>query len=97
MADQYAANGYTCLIVDPFNGDKFPEPRPEGFDIMKWFQEGTNGDSPHTPATVDPIIVAGIKTLKEEYGATKVGSVGYCFGAKVSPPRHKPMAIDLEN
>ena len=92
MADQFAANGYLTLIIDPFNGDKFPDPRPDDFNIFGWFQKGTNGDNPHLPGDVDPIVVAAIKTLKEEYGAKKIGGVGYCFGAKVSPvwSRRKP-------
>lgn len=77
VADQFAANGYLCLLVDPFNGDKLPDPLPADFDIMNWLV-------PHTKDSVDPIALAGIRTLKEEYGAKKVGGVGYCFGAKVS-------------
>jgi dienelactone hydrolase len=84
MADQFAANGYTTIIPDVFNGDVFPNSPPEGFDIMEWFAKGTNGDNPHTPAQVDPIVVEAIKALKEQ-GITKIGAVGYCFGAKVSP------------
>lgn len=81
MADQFAENGYHTIIVDVFNGDKFPNPPPS--DIMKWFAEGTNGDNPHTKEAVDPIVEAGLKYLKEQ-GFTKIGALGYCFGAKVS-------------
>ncbi|SPJ73933.1 related to hydrolase related to dienelactone hydrolase [Fusarium torulosum] len=81
MADQFAANGYTTIIPDLFNGDVYPNPPPEGFDIMGWITKGGNGDNPHTPAQVDPIVVEAIKALKEQ-GITKIGAVGYCFGAK---------------
>ncbi|KAI8680425.1 DLH domain-containing protein [Fusarium keratoplasticum] len=81
LADQYAANGYTTLIPDLFLGDKMPEPKPDDFDIMGWIKNGTDGKSPHTPATIDPVIVDAINALKER-GITKIGAVGYCFGAK---------------
>ncbi|KAF5003084.1 hypothetical protein FDECE_10343, partial [Fusarium decemcellulare] len=81
MADQYAANGYTTLIPDLFNGDKIPAPSLEGFDVMGWITNGSDGKNPHTPPAIDPIIVEGIKALKEQ-GVTKIGAVGYCFGAK---------------
>ncbi|KAF5001138.1 hypothetical protein FGRMN_1249 [Fusarium graminum] len=81
MADQFAANGYTTIIPDVFNGDVFPNPIPEGFNIMEWFEKGTDGNNPHTPAQVDPIVVETIKALKEQ-GITKIGAVGYCFGGK---------------
>jgi dienelactone hydrolase len=83
IADQFAANGYLCLLVDLFNGDPLPLNRPADFDIMKWLGEGTDGKNPHTKEHVDPITVAAIKTLKEEYGMKKIGAAGYCFGAKV--------------
>lgn len=91
MADQFAANGYLCLVVDTFNGDPLPlGDKPPGFDFMSWLNNGMDGKNPHTPEAVDPIVEAAIKALKEEYGVTKLGAVGYCFGAKVrlSPSTH---------
>ncbi|KAL2109461.1 hypothetical protein VUR80DRAFT_2448 [Thermomyces stellatus] len=83
MADQLAANGYLCLVVDLFNGDPMSlGDRPPGFDFMAWLNHGSDGKNPHTPEAVDPIVEAAAKTLKEEYGITKLGAVGYCFGAK---------------
>jgi dienelactone hydrolase len=84
MADQFAANGYLCLIIDQFNGDPLELNRPEGFDFPSWLTQGSDGNNPHTAEHVDPIVEAAIKTLKEEYGVTKLGAAGYCFGAKVS-------------
>lgn len=80
MADQFAENGYHTIIVDVFNGDVFPNPPPQ--DIMKWLAEGTDGNNPHTKEAVDLIVEEGLKHLKEQ-GFTKIGAVGYCFGAKV--------------
>lgn len=82
IADQFAANGYTTLLVDTFNGDALTLNRPEGFDFNSWLTKGTGGNNPHTKEVVDPIVVDSIKTLKEEYGIKKLGAVGYCFGAK---------------
>ncbi|KAI1369741.1 dienelactone hydrolase [Xylaria arbuscula] len=82
IADQFAANGYLTLIIDLFNGDPVSlNPQP-GFDIFAWLEKGTNGDNPHTKEYVDPIVIEAIKWLQTEKGIKKLGSVGYCFGAK---------------
>lgn len=83
LADQFAANGYLTLAIDEFNGDPLELNRPANFDFTAWLNHGSDGKNPHTKEAVDPIIVAAIKTLKEEYGIDRVGAVGYCFGAKV--------------
>jgi dienelactone hydrolase len=82
LADQFAANGYLTLLLDVFNGDPVPLNRPADFNIMAWLANGSDGKTPHTKEVVDPIVVEGIKALKEEYGISKIGAVGYCFGAK---------------
>ncbi|KAK1759968.1 putative dienelactone hydrolase [Echria macrotheca] len=94
MADQLAANGYLTLVIDVFNGDPIPLNRPSGFDFMAWREKGSTGDNPHTEEAVDPIVVAAIKTLKEEYGVKKLGGLGYCFGAKYVA-RHYKSGIDV--
>lgn len=38
----------------------------------------------HQPAVVDPIVESTLKYVREDLGAKKVASVGYCFGGKVS-------------
>jgi dienelactone hydrolase len=81
MADQYAANGYFTVMPDLFNGDALPLNQPEGFDLMAWFTKGTGGNNPHTCEAVDPIVQKSIEWLKSK-GYTKIGSAGYCFGAK---------------
>lgn len=83
MADTFAAEGYTTLVLDLFNGDPVPLNKPAGFDIMSWISKGSDGQNPHTKEFVDPIIVSGIKTL-QSLGIKKIGAAGYCFGAKVS-------------
>lgn len=91
MADQLASQGYLTLVLDIFNGDPLPLNRPDDFDFMGWMTKGSTGNNPHTKEAVDPIVQAAIKTLKEEYGATKIGALGYCFGAKVSFVPFLPM------
>lgn len=83
LADQFAANGYLTLLLDMFNGDPVQLNRKGDFNLMDWLNHGTDGKNPHTKEYVDPIVEDGLKALKEEYGITKIGSVGYCFGAKV--------------
>lgn len=83
MADAFAAQGYLCLVVDTFNGDPVPLEMPDGFDLMKWLSEGSDGNNPHTIDAVDPIVVSGIEYLKG-IGVTQIAAAGYCLGAKVS-------------
>lgn len=87
LADNYAAQGYTVLMPDIFNGDPLSLNRPGDFDFVKWITEGSDGKNPHTPPAVDPIIVKSIKALRD-LGIKKIGAVGYCFGAKVSRRQH---------
>jgi dienelactone hydrolase len=76
IADQYAANGYTTIVLDTFNGDALPLDRPHGFNFEEW-------KGKHPPEKTDPIVEAAIKYLKSEHGAKRIGAVGYCWGAKV--------------
>jgi len=92
MGDSFAEKGYTCVVLDIFNGDAIPLNRPEGFDIASWKAKGSTGDNPHTPDAVDPIVVSAIKHLKDQ-GFSKIGAVGYCFGAKYVV-RHYKSGID---
>ncbi|KAI1399160.1 dienelactone hydrolase [Hypoxylon fuscum] len=89
MADQYAANGYLCIVIDLFNGDALPENFSADFDLMKWLAQGSTGDNPHTAEAIDPIVAEAIKWLKSEKGIKKLGAVGYCYGAKFVA-RHFP-------
>lgn len=82
LADSFAAKGYTTLIPDVFNGDAVPLNKFATIDLMSWLTKGSNGNNPHTTEYVDPIIVAGIKALRQ-LGIHRIGGVGYCFGAKV--------------
>jgi hypothetical protein len=83
IADDFAAQGYLCLLIDIYNGDTLTLNRPPGFDFPKWVAQGTTGDNPHTAEVIDKIVVMCIDWLKGEKGVKKIGAVGYCFGARV--------------
>ena len=68
-------------MPDLFHGGPIPLNRPEGFDIMKWLQQGSKG-SGHTTKEVDPVVEKTIQHMKSELGVKTIGAVGYCFGAK---------------
>ncbi|KAK7742404.1 hypothetical protein SLS53_004550 [Cytospora paraplurivora] len=93
LADQFAASGYSTYILDVFNGDQLPMPKPDSLDLFKWLAEGSDGKNPHTKEAVDPIVVTGLNWLKEQ-GFKKIGALGYCFGAKYVA-RHYKNGIDV--
>jgi dienelactone hydrolase len=84
IADQFAANGYLTIMPDLFHGDPISLNRPADFDMMKWLKgKEAGGDGPgHLPPRVEPLVTAALKHLKEKEGATRIATVGYCFGAK---------------
>ncbi|SPN99190.1 related to hydrolase related to dienelactone hydrolase [Cephalotrichum gorgonifer] len=89
MADQFAASGYLCLVIDLYNGDPLALNKPAGFDFAAWMHEGSDGNNPHTTEAIDPIVVAAVEAMRREYGITKLGAVGYCFGAKYAVRHYK--------
>ncbi|KAJ5735042.1 uncharacterized protein N7483_000167 [Penicillium malachiteum] len=83
IADQFAANGYFVVIPDLFSGDPIPLNRPGDFDMEKWRRGHYHPKGiAHTPENVDPIVESSLKAMRETYGCKKIGTVGYCFGAK---------------
>lgn len=84
LADQFAAKGYRCLLLDTLNGDPAPMNFHSipGFDLQRWIVEGSDGNNPHTKEHIDPMVAAAIEFVKGQFGATKIGAMGYCFGAK---------------
>ena len=84
IADQFAENGYYTIVPDLFHGDALPFPVPQGLDVMKWLQGKSGGGEGegHLVPRVEPVVKTALKWLREEKGIKKIGSVGYCFGAK---------------
>ena len=76
LADDFARNGYRTVAPNLFQ-----EPAPESafepgstFNIMEWFKG--NG-----PEYSEPRVRKVLAALKEA-GVTKIGLVGYCYGAR---------------
>jgi dienelactone hydrolase len=75
MADQFAANGYYTIIPDVFRGDDIAKTtKGADWSFPTWIAN-------HQVKDVEPVLDASMKFLAEK-GYTKIGSVGYCFGAK---------------
>ena len=74
------------MVIDEFAGDALTLNRPADFNFQSWLKSGSDGKQPHDVEHVDPIIRAAIRAMKEEYGVTRLGGAGYCFGAKVRTP-----------
>lgn len=70
MADRYAGEGYAVLAVDLFGG----EVATTSAAAMKLYQAGMANI-----AAGEQNVAAAVQYLRSK-GATKVGSVGYCFG-----------------
>lgn len=77
IADQLAANNYLTVVPDVLGAAAIPFPPPATFDLDAWCET-----TMPRPATVDPLYAAVITYLRAEMGMTRVGGVGYCFGAK---------------
>ncbi|KAK4500884.1 hypothetical protein PRZ48_009076 [Zasmidium cellare] len=82
IADQFAENGYFVVMPDLFEGDPVALNSMHDYEaIGKWFRSGGPSGG-HTTVQVDPIVEAVIKGMRSQYNVKKIGSVGYCFGAK---------------
>lgn len=93
MADGFAANGFTTLVLDVLDGDSVPRDRTTSSGVIDWLRHGSPGKHPHTPEYVDPLVVAGIRAMRD-MGVDKIAAVGYCFGAKYVA-RHYKSGIDV--
>ncbi|EEP81206.1 conserved hypothetical protein [Uncinocarpus reesii 1704] len=75
LADGFASNGYLTMVPDLFRGNAW-QLNAGSAGLMDWLRN-------HQPESVDPIVEAAIRHLREERGIKKIAAVGYCFGAKV--------------
>ncbi|PIG85785.1 dienelactone hydrolase family protein [Aspergillus arachidicola] len=90
LADEFAANGYTCVIPDLFQGDaiKLSDMESGKANLPAWLPN-------HQPSHVDPVVESTVKYVREELGAKRVAGVGYCFGAKYVCRHMKEGKIDV--
>ncbi|GAB1203183.1 dienelactone hydrolase [Aspergillus pseudonomiae] len=90
LADEFAANGYTCVIPDLFRGDaiKLSDMESGKANLPAWLPN-------HQPNHVDPVVESTVKYVREELGAKRVAAVGYCFGAKYVCRHMKEGKIDV--
>jgi dienelactone hydrolase len=78
LADDFARDGYLTVIPDIFAGDPllFGDYEAGKVNFPEWLAK-------HPVESVDPVIEATIKHLRDNLGVKKVAAVGYCFGGKV--------------
>ncbi|KAJ7201624.1 Alpha/Beta hydrolase protein [Mycena pura] len=79
LADDFARNGFKCIMPDILNGDDAPadlfEPnRTVPWDLNTWFAS-------HGTEQTRPVIDKVVTALKAE-GVTGFAATGYCFGAR---------------
>lgn len=68
-------------MPDLFEGDPILLNNPPD-DVPKWLQTSGPQGKGHGPDQVDPIVEKVINEMKSNMGVTKIGAVGYCFGAR---------------
>jgi dienelactone hydrolase len=77
-ADELARNGLYVVMPDIYDNDPQPQfvfTKPVPFDSISWGVK-------HNQARVEKIIEQSLAGMRTELGAKKIGSVGFCFGAR---------------
>lgn len=62
-------------MPDLFDGNAIPIDVPKGFDVMEWLKD-------YPPQRIDAIIDKVVRELRSNLGVKRLGSAGYCLGAK---------------
>ncbi|MGB7084697.1 MAG: dienelactone hydrolase family protein [Phormidesmis sp.] len=75
MTRRLAGEGYTVLAVDLYNGQVATEP-DQAKDLMRSVMDSPGGAQEN--------ITQAAQFLTEEYSASKIGSIGWCFGGNWS-------------
>ncbi|XP_024135909.1 carboxymethylenebutenolidase homolog [Oryzias melastigma] len=73
MADMLAANGYIAVCPDFFVGKEAWSPAGDWSKFQEWLQD-------KKPTTINTEVDAVLKFLKEQCGAKRIGTVGFCWG-----------------
>ncbi|KAH8104074.1 alpha/beta-hydrolase [Cristinia sonorae] len=76
LADDFARNGYKTIAPDILVGDPLTDTAHQDpkFDFDAWRAK-------HGEDTWIPVVDAVVQSLKSEFGITRIGTTGYCFGA----------------
>jgi carboxymethylenebutenolidase len=77
LAERFAAAGYPAIAIDYFGRTAGLLPRDEDFEYTPHVQQTT-------PETIARDVEAALKALREETGAARAITVGFCFGGAQS-------------
>jgi dienelactone hydrolase len=79
LADSIAKAGYLVVMPDLFRGEPVPADALSNpalnYSLPEWQQR-------HPLADIESVIDTTLNSLRTTYNASKIGSVGYCFGGK---------------
>uniref|UniRef100_A0A1A7WN71 Carboxymethylenebutenolidase homolog n=1 Tax=Iconisemion striatum TaxID=60296 RepID=A0A1A7WN71_9TELE len=73
MADMLAANGYIAVCPDFFVGKEAWGPTKDWAKFQEWLED-------KKPTIINKEVDAVLKFLKEQCGAKRIGTVGFCWG-----------------
>jgi carboxymethylenebutenolidase len=77
LAERFAAAGHPAIAIDYFGRTAGLGPRDEDFEFRPHIQQST-------PENVARDVEAALNTLREETGAERAITVGFCFGGAQS-------------
>ena len=77
LAERFAAAGHPAIAIDYFGRTAGLGPRDESFEYMPHVQQST-------PKNVARDVETALNTLREETGAERAITVGFCFGGAQS-------------
>lgn len=73
MADMLSTNGYIAIVPDFFLGKEPWSPSHDWSKFQEWLED-------KKPTNINKEVDAVMKYLREQCGATRIGSVGFCWG-----------------
>jgi carboxymethylenebutenolidase len=77
LAERFAAAGHPAIAIDYFGRTAGLVPRDEGFEYLPHVQQTA-------PETIARDVEAALQRLREETGAERAITVGFCFGGAQS-------------
>jgi len=79
LADSIAKAGYLVVMPDLFRGEPVPQDAlsdpTSNYSLPDWQKR-------HPMYEIESIIDTTLESIRTTYNASKIGSVGYCFGGK---------------